>query len=173
MTGDDERRRQLYRDKKALARFRNEAMFAERVSQRGMLWRTDPFSVVDDTRRVPFSWKAVAELIAAGENPAPEDIAEVLRGSEERIPKELREYIAGLLDGTVKRKRGPRNNTLRAITDAYIRDHCVRRVQRLAERLKRRGVPHAYTEAKEHVAEKTGIPVDTLDAWVYPRRRCT
>ncbi len=121
----------------------------------------------------PHSWEGYAWKITNGDPPRPETIAKKLVDDTDPIPEVVRRYVAGLLVGKVKQKRGPRKDTLRHRLEAHFRAYAVRRVERLAERLKRRGVPHAYTEAKEHVAEKTGIPVDTLDAWVYPRRRCT
>ena len=146
---------------------RNAAM---RCSSQTEVWHEDEFPPGID----PFSWEGFAWKITNGVPPRPETIAAKLVDgfdSAEPIPGVVRHYIADLLDGRVKQRRGPRKNTLRYILEAWMRAHVARRIDRLSERLKRRGVADNYHVAIEHVAARTGFSEHTLDSWVHPRQR--
>ena len=119
----------------------------------------------------PLSWKAFAWKITNGDPPRPLAIAVKLVASAEPIPLVVRCYIASLLLGQVKQTRGRRKNTLRHKLEAQMRAEVARRVERLSERLKRRGVADNYHVAIEHVAARPGFSEHTLDSWVHPRRR--
>ena len=117
------------------------------------------------------SWEAFGWKITIGTPPRPETIAHFLRHSDEPMPEVVRHFIAGLLDKSVKLRRGPRRDLFCDIAEGYRRESKVARVQRLAKRLKRRGVADAYPTALAHVASRTGISEHTLHSWIYPRRR--
>ena len=130
------------------------------------VWHIDEFPPGLD----PLSWEGYAWKIKQGDPPRPETIATKLRIDKGPMPEAVRIYIAGLLDGSVKLRRGPRTATMRHYFEAGFRAQDVRYIQRLAKRLRRRGVADSYRAALEKVAKRTGISEQTLDKWVYPRR---
>ena len=50
-------------------------------------------------------WDDIEEMIKRGEHPSPIIIAEKLRANR-RLPKYMRDYLAGLIDGSIQRPRG-------------------------------------------------------------------
>ena len=136
------------------------------------VWHIDEFPPEID----PHSWEAFVWKIINDDPPRPETIAGKLIASTEDdspkpIPNVVRCYIACLLTGEVKQRRGPHKNSFQHKLAARLRALVVRRVERLSERLKRRGVADSYHVAIEHVAARTGFSEHTLDSWIHPRRR--
>ena len=126
-----------------------------------------------DTLFGPEAWGPIQDQLKRGEDPEISDIALALRGSQE-IPHDVRCYIAGLLDGTIKRKRGRKAPSV----ERKLRDWAVREEVRLwievSKRAKRCGITTpggAYRTAIEKVSKETGIPEDTIDNIYYPRRK--
>jgi hypothetical protein len=108
--------------------------------------------------------------IRAGDDPSFAELARALR----RYKDPLLDYVAGLLDGKTKRKRGPKKDrsTIRA-GETYRLWLMVRRCQRAYERLcRRRRIKPSYARevACERVAERTGIPKDTIDKRTRPNK---
>ena len=119
----------------------------------------------------PLSWQALAWKITNGDPPRAETIATQLVDSTDPMPAVVRYYVADLLAGKVKQRRGRRRDTLRYQMERVMRASIVDRVMRLVMRLKRRGVADGYHVAIEHVAARTGFSEHTLDSWIYPRQR--
>ncbi len=122
-------------------------------------------------------------------HPSNRVLAGWLRDYDQPIPEDIRQYIAGRLDGTIKvpRTRGrPVKDKIEARLSAHHwrrlwlsnrvqRWHRVLEHPRYAREWKRkhgRELPasDAYRAALDRVAEETGVPPDTLDKYVYPRR---
>jgi hypothetical protein len=52
-------------------------------------------------------WGPILRKLQADERPTPKEVASILRAAEiTGMPEPVKNYIAGLLDGTVKLKRG-------------------------------------------------------------------
>lgn len=119
----------------------------------------------------PLSWQALAWKITNGDPPRAETIAARLVYNTDPMPAVVRAYVADLLAGKVKQRRGRRRDTLRYQMERAMRASIVDRVMRLVMRLKRRGVADGYHVALEHVAARTGFSEHTLDSWIYPRQR--
>lgn len=101
--------------------------------------------------------------IRAGDDLSAPEMASALR----QYNDPLLDYVAGRLNGTIKRKRGPKKDHSSArINESYLLWQEVRRCQRDYEQsCKMRGVNPSYARevACERVAERTGIPKDTVD----------
>ena len=116
--------------------------------------------------------------------PDPEIVAHLVQLSP--IPLDLRKFVAAMLRGEVKQKRG-RKKRQREHDDFRVLVHRVRRWERVfedprykRERLRKhqrtvgaRATPPKesgpYKRALERVARETGISEDTLDKWCNPR----
>jgi hypothetical protein len=137
--------------------------------------------MAEDKQALWGSWLLIADMLKQGKDPTPEYIAAVLRDPDCKLPPpEVRNYIAGLLDSTLKRKRGrpPEIETELEWIASLCRDHfiCadVRRHKRGLERLARiRGVPieDSYHAALERTSRDWKIPAGTIDKIIFPRRR--
>ena len=122
----------------------------------------------------PEAWGPIQDQLKRGENPDLSEIATALRGSQE-IPHDVRCYIAGLLDGTIKRKRGPKvdKSASKRLRDFALRSQVYYWIEvcKRAERCDITTPGGPYRTARQKVSEKTGISEDTLDKIYYPRRK--
>ncbi len=122
----------------------------------------------------PESWGAIQNKLKRGEDPEKSEIALALRGSQP-VPHDVRCYIADLLEGKIKLKRGPKVDTSdqKRLRDFALRSHIHHWIE-VCERAQRRGITTpggAYRTARQKVSEQTGKPEDTLDKIYYPRRK--
>ena len=122
----------------------------------------------------PEGWVLIQYQLKRGGDPEIFEIALALRGSQE-IPHEVRCYIAGLLDGTIKRKRGPKadKSTKRMLRDSFVRAR-VNHWKEVCKRAQRCGIKTpggAYLVAREKVSNESGIPESTIDKIYYRRRK--
>jgi len=105
----------------------------------------------------------LVERIRKGDGLTNTELANALR----RYNDPLLDYAAGRLDGTIKRKRGPKKDQSSArTTETYLLWQRVRRYQRVYERFCRmRSITPSYARevACERVAARTRIPKDTVD----------
>ncbi len=130
--------------------------------------------------------QALFEMIRNGEHPSTQTLSTFLRDWSWSIPEDIRAYIAGRLDGSVRLPKGrPKLDTLarrmrgdeweqfrlavrvRRWERAFRHPRCAREYRRRTGR-----VPppvDAYRAALDRVSEETGIPADTLDRYVHPR----
>lgn len=127
-------------------------------------------------------WELVRRRLWYDDPPRPEHVAYLVRHSA--IPEDLRDYVAALIEGKVKRRPGPgRPGRLMLAHDlsdpgflnaAAWAAWCYRvvRWKKVYARMKERrpGITlDPYAEAKAKVAQESGISEHTLDSWLYPR----
>ena len=113
-------------------------------------------------------WGLVRRKVLRGEDPDLAELAMKLR-SGTPPPPEVCEYIAGLLDKSIKRKRGPKPARLSVKTlRQWSLAHRVKRWQYVFQN--RCGDTDAYRAALDKVSEEFNVPTGTLDNWVYPRK---
>ena len=122
----------------------------------------------------PEAWGLIQYQLKRGEDPEISEIALALRGSQE-IPHEVRCYIAGLLDGTIKRKRGPKadKSAGKVLRDSIVRARVNHWIE-VCKRARRRGIKTpggAHLVAREKVSNETGIPESTIGKIYYRRRK--
>ena len=87
----------------------------------------------------------------------------------------MRCYIAGLLDGTIKRKRGAKTDKSdrKKLRDWRVGEE-VRYWMKVCKRAQRRRIKTPggpYLVAREKVSNKTGIPESTIDNIYYAQRK--
>lgn len=101
--------------------------------------------------------------IQAGDDLGPAELAPVLRLYKDP----LLDYVAGWLDGKIKRRRGPKKDrSAKRAQETYRLCLKVERYQREYEReYREKGIKKAdpRQDACARVAEETGIPADTID----------
>ena len=120
----------------------------------------------------PESWGAIQNKLKRGEDPEKSEIALALRGSQP-VPHDVRCYIADLLEGKIRRKRGPKVDTSdqKRLRDFGLRSHIHHWIE-VCERAQRCGITTpggAYRTALQKVSERTGKSEHTLDKIYYPR----
>jgi hypothetical protein len=115
--------------------------------------------------------------IRRGEHLPLERLAELLRFNRE-LPRDIRDYIAGRLDGSIK----PRGRPTPAYDPGHRNHKAQRRIAAMLVRLQHRrnraagmksgqpGSADPYLAALQQVADETGIKADTLDKYVHPRK---
>lgn len=112
------------------------------------------------------SWWSIEQKIRRGEHPDPKDIAEVLR-AHVPPPPIVADYLAGLIDGTVKRPRGPRPKPPfdklrdRTFNPLALAEADIRRYKWIMRHRYRR-VRGVHAEALEWAAERYGLDATTL-----------
>ena len=122
----------------------------------------------------PEAWGLIQYQLKRGEDPEISEIALALRGSQE-IPHDVRCYIAGLLDRTIKRKRGPKadKSARKVLRDSIVRARVNHWIE-VCKRAQRCGIKTpggAYLVAREKVSNETGTPESTIDKIYYRRRK--
>ena len=120
----------------------------------------------------PEAWGPIQMQLKRGEDPKISEITEALRGSQ-LVPHDVRCYIAGLLERSIKRKPGPKFDTSanKQLRDMALRFQLNYWIE-VCQRAQRSGITTpggVYHTARQKVSEKTGIPEDTLDKIYYPR----
>jgi len=113
----------------------------------------------------PGAWGPIQDQLRRGEDPEISEIAQALRG-EQPVPKEVRLYIADLLEKKRKRKRGAKvdrtdRKKARYLWVMYEVGHWIK----VCKRAQRRGIPlqgGIHATAREKVQ---------LTHWLIPSRR--
>ena len=122
----------------------------------------------------PEAWGPIQDQLKRGEDPKKSEIALALRGSQE-IPHDVRCYIAGLLDRTIKRKRGPKadKSARKVLRDSIVRARVNHWIE-VCKRAQRCGIKMtggAYVVAREKVSNNFDIPESTIDKIYYRKRK--
>jgi hypothetical protein len=113
------------------------------------------------------SWRSIVATIRRGEHPETRWICEALRRGES-APPEAQNYIAGLLDKSIKKRGRPRLPTplslRRQIRRPLMEDALLLEVERMARRV-------GEDTAIERVQKRRGIQKDTMGRYLAAARR--
>ncbi len=121
----------------------------------------------------PEAWGPIQDQLKRGEDPLISEIALALRGSQP-VPHDVRCYIAGLLEGKIKRKRGRKvdKSAQKKLRDMALMFE-VTHWMNVCMRARRCGITTPggiYGTALQRASERTRTPEDTL-AKIYRRWR--
>src|SRR5215217_897432 len=112
-------------------------------------------------------WALIAQQIENGEDPDLNELATALRRGDDGVPRVMREYLAGLLDGSIQRKRGRKKDLSprRRMEDMRLKYMVARYEANYLLSWQAQGIKPTYARdaALERLSEETGIPKDTLD----------
>jgi len=118
------------------------------------------------------AWNKVRECIRTGDPPGRDEIGFLVRLG--RVPHNMFQFVADMLEGRIKQNRGRRASRLPYTFENERRAVIVHRVfrwKRAIERQRARTSRSAdpYQEALMRVSVETEVPESTLDKWCYPR----
>lgn len=120
------------------------------------------------------AWPRIERTLEAGEHPRMGAIIDALRDEKTGpVPKEIRNYLADLLEGRKNRPRGrPTSSVSEKFWAQSMRSYWAHRVFRWKRVIEKRyHQPDAYHAALEKVSKESEIPESTLDKYCYPRRK--
>ena len=116
----------------------------------------------------PGSWREIERQIRCGDDPPMDELASTIRASTTVPPRVVREYIADLLEGKIKRKRG-RKRQPRPLSRIGI----LFRIEELHKEFAKTRGSDPLRSALGDASEEFGVPEDTLKTWYYEMKRKT